>query len=134
MKTFPVISASFATIVLACVSPFLLLGFLNWSHLEWKARFDLMFVTLYLIPLTVFGWRYAKQEKRVSGIVHLILMAGVAGLCLIWGLLAFGSKSGPGNPVGPEVQLTGLGAIIIGIIATVCAMGVVRNYVQKIRN
>jgi hypothetical protein len=131
MKVMGAISALFATVMLICAFEFLGKDLFYFGNMELKGRIYVWLIFIYVLTLTISGWLYAIRGKKLSGITHLILMSGVACLCLIWGFLTFDSESGPGNPVGPEVQLAGLAAIIIGIIAAISAVGVFWNLFKK---
>ena len=129
------ISALFGTIILIVTFESLGRDLFYMGSMELKARFYVFLIFAYLIALVVAGWRYAIYGKRPSGMIHAGLMSGIAGLGLIWGFLASNVATGPGNPVGPEIQLTGLVAIVIGIIAAICAIGVAwKLYATKNRD
>jgi hypothetical protein len=137
-----IISALFSTAMFVCAFEFLGKDLFYFGNMELKARFYVFFVFTYLITLVVTGWRYAIQEKRLSGIIHAGLMSGIAGLGLISGLLTWIGRaniiggSGPdANPVAPEIFLTGLIAAIVGGIAAICAIGVAwKLYATKNRD
>lgn len=127
-----IISALFGTIVLVVTFEFIGKDLFYFGSMELRARLYVFFVFAYLITLVINGWRYAIQRKRVSGIIHAVLMSGIAGLGLISGLLTWSGRaniiggSGPDtNPVAPEIFLAGLMAAIVGVIAAICSTGVI---------
>jgi hypothetical protein len=121
MKIMGIISALFATAMLIFAFEFLGKDFFHFD----KGGLYAWSVLICLTTLTVSGWRYVRVGKLLSGIIHLVLMSGVAGVSLIWGFLTFNIGTGPTSPVGPSIRLVGLAALIFGFIAAICAAGVV---------
>ena len=126
------LSASIATLALVCVIPFLGREFLVFGHMELKAQLYVLFVSVYLLALAASGWLYVARRKLVFGIIHMVLMLVIAGLGIGGGVLAYCNRwhiaggSGPdANPVAPVIFLAALAAAVVGIIAAMCAAGVI---------
>lgn len=127
-------SATVATIMLACA--FTMLGgkFSAWSDMEFKAQMYVIGVLSYLIVLVTAGWFYVCRHSLAFGIIHLLLMLGIACLGIAFGVVTYSNRvhiaggSGPdANPVAPVMFLTALMAIIVGLIAATCVIGVARD-------
>jgi hypothetical protein len=88
----------------------------------------------FFILLAASGWVYVALRKKFFGIVHSILMLITAGLGIGSGVLVYlhrwhiGGGSGPdANPVAPLIFLTALIATVGGVVAAICAIGIIRR-------
>jgi hypothetical protein len=121
------LSALFATL-LSCVLALLVINkFSIWNHLGTGEKIWAVFASAYAVVLTVSGWLYGALESRVAGITHAVLMLGVAGIVLYGVLSGFVSNPGSDNAAAGIVAAANLVFVIIGALAAICGVAVLRR-------
>jgi hypothetical protein len=132
------LSASTGTLMLVCAVAVLGRKLFEWGNMEPKAQLYFVFMLGYLLALAGSGWLYVACQKLIVGIIHTVLMLGIAGVGIGSGVMAYCNRgdiaggSGPdANPVGPIIFLAVLAATVVGIIAAICAAGVIWHLVSR---
>ncbi len=117
--------ALFSTLIATLMLIFALACFQHplsaWNSLEPKSKLFISSVSLYLILLTVSGWLYVSQRKRVFGIIHSLLMLSLSATSFYIGFPPLSKSSSYHGE-----WLTGLlsiALVVIGAVALQCFIG-----------
>src|SRR5882724_9581766 len=102
------LSALFATL-LTCGLAMLVTNKISiWNSLGTGEKVWTIFASTYAIMLTVSGWLYGVLESRVLGIIHAVLMLGIAGMIFYGFLSGFISSPGSDNAAAGIVATANL--------------------------
>jgi hypothetical protein len=120
-----VLSALFATVLLCGLSLLAMNKFSIWGQLGAGEKFWTIFALIYAIVLTLSGWLYGALKIRAVGLLHAMLMLGIAGLVLYE--IAHGAVTNPGvdNAAAGIVAGANVVFIIIGVLAASCGVALV---------
>lgn len=96
-----------------------------WGQLGAGEKFWTIFALIYAIVLTLSGWLYGALKIRAVGLLHAMLMLGIAGLVLYE--IAHGAVTNPGvdNAAAGIVAGANVVFIIIGVLAASCGVALV---------
>ena len=120
-----VLSALFATALLCGLSLLAMNKFSIWGQLGATEKFWTIFAFIYALVLTLSGWLYGALKIRAVGLLHAMLMLGIAGLVLYE--IAHGAVTNPGvdNAAAGIVAGANVVFIIIGVLAASCGVALV---------
>ena len=102
-----------------------------WGRLPTSEQFWTVFASIYAVLAVITGWKYSVSRVRLFGWIHALLMLGVAGLCVVYGISTLADRSIAGNPVAGIIYGIGLLGVIIAVITGVCGFGVIRHVLRK---
>ena len=120
------LSALFATLLLCALALLVRNKLSIWGHLGTSEKVWTIIAAAYAVIMTASGWDYRASRRRTLGFIHAALMLGVAGLVLYGVLRGAVASPGPDNAAGGILALANLVFIIIGALAAICGIVVMR--------
>jgi hypothetical protein len=127
-------STTFSTVygtILGLVSAFYLIlsREMASTHLTETDKVWISFAVVYAAVLPLSGLLYAAKEWPTVGIIHAVLMIGIAGPPFFWGLpiLFDHATYDHDSPVAGIVFFTALAVDLAGVLALVCGVAMIRH-------
>jgi len=99
------------------------------THLTEADKVWIFFVVVYAAVLPLSGLLYAAKGWPTVGIIHAVLMIGVAGPPFFWGLpiLFAHATYDHDSPVAGVAFFTALAVDLAGVLALVCGVVIIRR-------
>lgn len=120
------LSALFATLLSCALALIVINKFSIWNQLGTGEKFWTILALAYAVALTVSGWLYGALESRVAGITHAVLMLGIAVLVLYEVASGLVASPGQDNAAAGILAAANLAFVIIGALAAICGLAVMR--------
>ena len=123
-KACTLISTLYAAVLFAGLMLIAMNKFTIWDQLGAKEKFWTDFAIVYFFTLVASGYIYFANNSRVSGIIHVALMFGIAGFVLVGLMRGWVSSPGSDNAAAGIVAAANFVFVVAGGLAALCGIGV----------
>ncbi len=103
----------------------------RWDKVTEREMLWIVIGSLYFVTLTVSGFIHVAKKWRGAATIHATLMLMIAAIGIFKGLAILSSSPGPDNAVSGMVNLFGLVVLLLGAVAAICGVAVLRPILTR---